>query len=86
MIIRDISPSGSENATTPIKSSPTRGVLDGRASELRKKIRRDEAKAKRRGNRSGVTYSPLEQMVVKKDKEANSVIVMRRPVKIQDMD
>jgi hypothetical protein len=27
-----------------------------------------------------------EQMMIKKNKEANSVILMQRPVKIQDMD
>ena len=35
-----------------------------------------------------MTYSPLlkEQMMVKKNKEANSVILMKRPIKIQEMD
>jgi hypothetical protein len=92
VIIRESSPSCSDIAATPNKSSPTRGVnlgaLDAKDNDLRMKLRYNDAKAKRRGNRSNMTYSPLlkEQMMVKKNKEANSVILMKRPIKIQEMD
>ena len=66
-----------EMALTPVKSGVEH---EAKNNDLRKKFN----DAKRRGNRSGVNYSPLlkEQMILKGKDQANSVIVIRKPVKL----